>query len=108
MLLRMGHEVVCLAEDGRQLVDYCLQSPPDLVITDVYMPKVNGISAAAEINRQHDVPIVLLSGSELPEQIEELRHVNVLVRREKPISRCDLEAVVAEAMTLTNTFAVAS
>jgi CheY-like chemotaxis protein len=38
VLRRMGHEVVCTAENGRQLADRCLESPPDLVITDVYMP----------------------------------------------------------------------
>jgi two-component system, response regulator PdtaR len=108
MLRRMGHEVVCLAEDGRQLADYCLQSPPDLVITDVNMPHVDGISAAAEINLHHDVPIVLLSGCDLSAEIEQLRHVNGLVRRVKPISRSDLEAAVAEAMTPTNTFAAVS
>ena len=108
MLLRMGHEVVCVAENGRQLADYCLQSPPDLVITDVHMPQLDGISAAAEITLQHDVPIVLFSGCDLPAEIEQLDHVHVLVRRVKPIARSDLEAVLAEVLTLSDTFAAAS
>jgi response regulator NasT len=108
MLHRMGHEVVCMAENGRQLAEYCLQSPVDLVVTDVHMPELDGISAAAEISRERDVPIVLLSGSDLPVEIEQLDHVHVLVRRVKPITRCDLEAVVAEVMTRSDTFAAAS
>jgi len=99
VLRRMGHDVVCVAENGRQLADYCLQSPPDLVITDVHMPELGGISAAAEITRQYDVPIVLLSGSDLPMRVELLHHAHVVARRVKPISRHDLEAVVAEVMT---------
>jgi response regulator NasT len=98
MLLRLGHQVVCGAENGRQLADYCLKSPPDVVITDVNMPELDGISAAAEINRRYDVPIILLSGSELPSGIKELSHVRALVRRMKPISRFDLEVLLAEAM----------
>lgn len=95
VLSRMGHEVVGLAENGRQLADYCLQSPPDLVITDVQMPHLDGISAAAEITRLHDVPIVLLSGSDLPREIEQLHHARAVVHRVKPITRLDLEALIA-------------
>ena len=98
-LRRMGHEVVCLAENGRQLADYCLQSPPDLVITDVRMPELDGIAAAAEITWKHNIPIVLLSGSDLPAEIEPLNHAQV-VRRVKPVSRFDLEAVVAEVTAM--------
>jgi CheY-like chemotaxis protein len=108
VLSRMGHEVVTTAENGRQLADYCLQSPPDLVITDVQMPQVDGISAAAEITRLHDVPIVLLSGSDLPREIEQLDHARVVMRRVKPISRSKLEALIAEVQTLSNAFAAVS
>ena len=98
VLRRMGHEVVCIAENGRQLADYCLHSPPDLVITDVQMPELDGISAAAEITWQHDVPIVLLSGSDLPTAIDELGHARVLIRRVKPVSRLDLERMLPKVM----------
>jgi response regulator NasT len=108
MLLRLGHKVVCGAENGRQLADYCLESPPDVVITDVNMPELDGISAAAEINRCHDVPVILLSGSELPCLIEELSHVRVLVRRMKPFSRFDLEALLAEAMRASEVLVAAA
>jgi response regulator NasT len=108
MLLRLGHKVVCGAENGRQLADYCLKSPPDVVITDVNMPELDGISAAAEINRCHDVPIILLSGSEFPCLIEELSHVRVLLRRLKPFSRFDLEALLAEVMRASGVLVAAA
>jgi CheY-like chemotaxis protein len=108
VLSRMGHDVVGLAENGRQLADYCLQSPPDLVITDVQMPQLDGISAAAEITRLHDVPIVLLSGSDLPREIKQLDHARVVVRRVKPITRRDLEALIAEVLMMPDTVAAAS
>lgn len=107
VLRRMGHEVVCRAENGQQLAEYCLQSPPDLVITDVQMPELDGIAAAAEIAWKHDVPIVLLSGSELPEEIDSLHHARMLVRRMKPVSRCDLEEVMAEVAEMTDAAAAA-
>ena len=105
MLRLAGHEVVCLAHDGRELADYCLEFPPDLIITDVNMPRLDGISAAAEITQQRDVPVVLLSGSELPDVIERLRHVSLLVRHAKPISRGELETVVRDVIKRSESLA---
>ena len=106
MLRLAGHEVVCLARDGQELADYCREFPPDLVITDVNMPRLDGISAAAKITQQNDIPVVLLSGSELPAVIEPLRHVSVLLRRAKPISRVDLEQVVGDVINLSESFGI--
>jgi response regulator NasT len=108
LLRRMGHEVVYVAENGRQLADHCLESPPELVITDVCMPKLDGISAAREITLKHDIPIVLLSGSDLPAEIEQLEHVTVLMRRMKPIAYRDLEAVLGKVMALSDMLAAMS
>ena len=108
MLLLMGHEVVCVADDGRELADYCQQLSPDLVITDVNMPRLDGIAAAAEITRQHDIPIVLLSGSDFPAEIEELDHAQLLLRRVKPITRSDLQALLTEVMEVSDTLTGAS
>jgi response regulator NasT len=101
----MGHDVICVAEDGRQLADACVAVQPDLIITDVNMPRLDGISAAAEVTSQHDIPVILLSGNELPSEIELLSHVNVLAKRLKPISRAGLEAVIEEAAVLSGSLA---
>ena len=101
ILSALDHEVICAAKDGRQLADECHRLRPDLVITDVNMPRLDGISAAAEITREHDIPIILMSGNELPTEIESLRHVSVLMKCTKPISRADLRAVVDEIIKLS-------
>ena len=43
MLPRCGHEVVAAAENGVRLVELCRQQRPDLVITDIKMPVLDGI-----------------------------------------------------------------
>ena len=45
----LGHEVVAVAENGRQLVEQCRASHPDLVITDIKMPELDGISRVRPI-----------------------------------------------------------
>ena len=51
MLPALGHEVVGVARTGRELIDLCRQLAPDLIVTDVKMPEVDGIDAAGEIYR---------------------------------------------------------
>ena len=48
VLSRLGHQVV-VAENGRALVDACKANHPDLVITDIRMPELDGIDAATEL-----------------------------------------------------------
>ena len=54
---------VCQAQDGRQAVDVFRLSPvePDLVILDLMMPEMDGISAMVKIREKSNVPIILLT-----------------------------------------------
>jgi len=60
-LARHGHEVRSAA-DGLRLVELCREFSPDVVVTDYAMPGLDGLAAAAEVNRGRRVPVVLLSG----------------------------------------------
>jgi DNA-binding NarL/FixJ family response regulator len=46
---RKGWEVCGQATDGRDAVEKCRQLPPDLLILDICMPKLNGVDAARQI-----------------------------------------------------------
>jgi response regulator NasT len=61
MLPRMGYQVVAVAQNGRELIDQCLQCRPDLVITDIKMPDMDGIEAAVQLYREHPLPVILVS-----------------------------------------------
>ena len=49
------------AEDGMEAVDLCRSIDFDLVIMDVMMPELDGFSAAREILKIKDIPIIMLS-----------------------------------------------
>jgi response regulator NasT len=49
ILPHLGHAVVAVAENGRELVEQCKALRPDLVITDIKMPDMDGIDAAVRI-----------------------------------------------------------
>jgi response regulator NasT len=93
----MGHEVVSAAANGRELVEHCRDKKPDLIISDVRMPEMDGIDAALEISRERPVPIVLVSAYHDPDLIERAETSSVMAYLIKPIQRGDLEAAIAIA-----------
>ncbi|MDD4292149.1 MAG: response regulator transcription factor [Clostridia bacterium] len=49
------------AEDGMQAVKACAERQFDLIIMDIMMPRLDGISAVKEIKRDYEVPVLFLS-----------------------------------------------
>ena len=94
----MGHEVVITAASGRQLVEACRAARPDLVITDIRMPDMDGIDAAAEIYRDGPVPVILVSAYHDPDLIERAGSEHILAYLVKPIKQAHLEPAITIAM----------
>src|SRR5437660_6878504 len=61
VLTHLGHKVVANAETGRQLIEKCHAAPPDLIITDIRMPDMDGLEAASAVNRERPVPVIAVS-----------------------------------------------
>ena len=97
ILPRLGHEVVAVAEDGQQLVELCSEQLPDMVITDIRMPKLDGIEAANEIARSRPIPVILVSAHHDPQLIARAEQDYVLAYLVKPIKQADLETAIAIA-----------
>lgn len=55
--------VVAEARNGHEAVDQVEAHSPDVVLMDIHMPELDGISAAAEIMRRCPVPIVVASAT---------------------------------------------
>ena len=53
---------VTTAIDGHQALEMAAQTPPDLVVLDMMMPRLDGAGVAAELRRLHgDIPILLMT-----------------------------------------------
>jgi response regulator NasT len=97
ILPRLGYQVVAAAEDGGELIDQCRSTHPELVITDVRMPKVDGLTAAAAIAEQQPVPVILMSAAS--EDVPDRTATNgVLGFLFKPIRSAELAPVIRAAL----------
>lgn len=91
----LGHEVVSVASTGRELVEQCARLKPDLVLTDIKMPDMDGIDAANQIYRDMPIPVILISGYHDGELIERAEADHILAYLVKPIKQADLEPAIA-------------
>ncbi len=98
ILPALGHEVVGVAGNGRDLVDQCRSLVPDLVITDVCMPDMDGIDAAGQIYRTCALPVILISAHHDPELIVRAEADHVMAYLVKPVKQAHLEPAIAIAM----------
>jgi AmiR/NasT family two-component response regulator len=94
----MGHVVTASCPTGQELIDACANNPPDLVVTDVKMPGVDGIEAAAAINRRKATPAILVTSFGETDLISRALRTSVLAYLIKPIKQIDLEVAIAVAM----------
>ncbi|HZT79186.1 MAG TPA: response regulator [Gemmataceae bacterium] len=94
----LGHKMVCAAKTGRELVEGCRQCKPDLVITDIKMPDMDGIRAADQIYQEHPIPVILVSAYHDADLIARAEANHILGYLVKPIKQSDLEPVIALAV----------
>lgn len=94
----LGHQVIAAVRTGAELVEQCNALHPDLVITDIKMPDLDGIEAAKQLRQESPVPVILVSAYHDPELIERALANQVLAYLVKPIGKDDLEPAIALAM----------
>jgi AmiR/NasT family two-component response regulator len=90
MLIEEGFDVVGEAADGEQAVELAVALKPDLVICDVKMPKMDGITAAAQITEQRIAPVVMLTAFSQRDLVERAREAGAMAYLVKPFQKRDL------------------
>jgi AmiR/NasT family two-component response regulator len=98
LLPPMGHQVVAIATTGRDLIEQCRELKPDVVITDIRMPDMDGIEAAAAINRQREVPVILVSAHTEAELLARSEPEYIMSYLVKPVKPADLQAAITLAV----------
>src|SRR4051812_20001292 len=99
MLEEEGYDVVGEAGDGEQAVRLAEELKPDLVILDVKMPVLDGISAAEKIVQARIAPVVMLTAFSQRELVERAVDAGAMAYLVKPFAKSDLLPTIEVAVS---------
>ncbi len=94
-----GFDVVGEAGDGETAVQLATELRPDLVVMDVKMPQLDGISAAERLAKNHIAPVVLLTAFSQKELVERASEAGALAYVVKPFTPNDLLPAIEIALS---------
>jgi CheY-like chemotaxis protein len=101
ILMKAGHTVVT-ADNGKRGLEVFDQEAPDLVITDIIMPVMEGIEAIQALRaKSPNIPIIAVSGGGRTKNLDFLRVAEKLGANAaipKPFSKEQLLAAVAKCL----------
>jgi two-component system, response regulator PdtaR len=97
MLEEEGYTVVAEVGDGQQAVEQAQQLRPDLVILDIQMPVLDGLSAAEQIAGSRTAPVIVLTAFSQRELVERARDAGAMAYLVKPFSKNDLVPAIEVA-----------
>ena len=99
MLEEEGYVVTGEAADGETAITLTQSLRPDLVILDVKMPVLDGISAAERIAADHLAPVVILTAFSQRELVERARDAGAMAYLVKPFTKADLVPAIEIAVS---------
>jgi two-component system, response regulator PdtaR len=105
LLQEAGHEVIGEAADGVKAVELTRKFHPDLVIMDIKMPEMDGITAAKIISTEKIAPVLLLTAYSQKEIVEKAKDSGVLAYLVKPVKEVNLFPAMEIAISRFQEFA---
>jgi AmiR/NasT family two-component response regulator len=99
MLEENGYVVVGESGDGESAVRLATDLKPDLVILDVKMPILDGITAAERIAAERIAPVVILTAFSQRELVERARDAGAMAYLVKPFTMADLVPAIEMAVS---------
>jgi len=97
-LQEAGYEVVGEAGDGEEAVRLAIELVPDLMIMDIKMPKLDGISAAEKIS-ELKIPVVLLTAFSQADLVKRAADAGAMAYVTKPFKPSDLLPAIQIALS---------
>ena len=98
MLENLGYTVVGQAGDGVAAVNLARTLQPDLVLMDIKMPELDGISAAETLSQERTVPVLLLTAYSDREFVDRAVDAGVMGYLVKPFAEAQLKPAIEVAL----------
>lgn len=97
-LKESGYDVVGEAGDGNRAVELANEQKPDLMVMDIKMPNLDGLSAAEKI-AELKIPVVLLTAFSQQELVARAAEVGAMAFLVKPFTPQDLMPAIEIALS---------
>lgn len=98
LLTDEGYDVVGQVADGQEAVELARELDPDLVVMDVKMPRMDGITAAEIIAEERIAPVVMLTAFSQRDLVERAREAGAMAYVVKPFDASDVVPAIEIAM----------
>ncbi len=99
MLTEAGHEIVGEAANGQEAVQLAQELHPDIVIMDVKMPIMDGLTAAQQITEAEIAPVLLLTAYSQQDIVARATEAGVIAYMVKPVREQQLFPAVEVAVS---------
>ncbi|MBZ4683328.1 MAG: two-component system, response regulator PdtaR [Fusobacteriaceae bacterium] len=93
-LEELGHKIIGEAANGIELVEMAENLNPDLIITDINMPLLNGIEAIKKINTKKEIPSIVISGYSDEKLVKNAIELGIYSYIVKPFEKRDLKIAI--------------
>ena len=98
MLRSLGHKVVATARTGAEAVAKVRQFRPDLLLLDIKMPEMDGLTAARMLSEEAPLPIVMLTAYSQKDLVERAVESLVMGYLVKPVDEASLSPAIEIAV----------
>jgi AmiR/NasT family two-component response regulator len=94
----LGYDVIAVVHDGHHAIEVCRRSLPDVVLMDIEMPGLDGLTAARQIVRDPGTPVIILTAHGHANLIDQAVEDGVLYYLLKPVTSPALHAALQVAV----------
>jgi len=94
----LGYDVVAVVNDGHNAIEVCRRQLPDVVLMDIEMPGLDGLSAARQIVLDPGTPVVILTAHGHANLIDQAVEDGVVYYLLKPVTSPSLHAALQMAV----------
>ena len=108
MISDAGYGVADAVSDGETAVSRALELQPDLIIMDINMPGVDGLTAAERIKEKADIPIIIVTGYRSEKFIDRASDAYVSAYLQKPVDEYELKSAIKLALAQMDKFRAVS
>lgn len=99
MVESLGYRVIATAANGREALQETIRLGPDLLLLDIKMPEMDGLTVAEELVSRAPVPIVMLTAFSERSLIERAANAAVMGYLVKPIHESKLAPMIELAVS---------